>query len=89
MARGDPAVRHVPGGSCPALGADWERRLAGMCGQTRSDTVIVPRMNVSDVLDAVVQRTCRPERSVRDEEAAGSNPATPTEVKADPWGQTT
>ena len=41
----------VLAGPCLALGAKWERRFAGIRGQRRSDTAIVPRMNVFDVLE--------------------------------------
>ena len=33
----------------PALGAEWERRSAASCGQTRSDAVIVAASIASDV----------------------------------------
>jgi hypothetical protein len=64
---------------CLAVGAEWEQRSAASWGQTRSDTVIVAIPNSLTCGNAVKQRLCSPERSVRDEEAAGSNPATPTQ----------
>jgi len=36
-------------GCCSILGAKWERRFTGRCGQTRSDTVIVAASIASDV----------------------------------------
>jgi hypothetical protein len=62
-------------------GADWEWRFAVNCGQTRSGVMIAAAPNTSDVLDVTMQRFCWPGRSVRDKEAAGSNPATPTHVR--------
>jgi len=63
---------------CPILGADWERRLAVSRGQMRPGAVILAGPSASDVLERLKQRLCSPVCSVRDEEAAGSNPATPT-----------
>ena len=63
---------------CPILGATWERRSAVRCGQKRSDdvnTAVSTRLTCRNVLD---QEPCSRALSVRDEEAAGSNPATPT-----------
>ena len=44
----------------------------------QSDAVIGSQVTPVTSEDVVQQRLRRPERSVRDEEAAGSNPATPT-----------
>jgi hypothetical protein len=64
--------------SCPTLGAKWERRLAGKPRQTRSTQRSCPARMPLTCRNGADHLTCRAERSVRDEEAAGSNPATPT-----------
>ncbi len=55
------------------VGAEWERRFAGRCGQTRSYAVIVAVSIALTCGNVIKQRLCWPERSVRDEEAAGSS----------------
>ena len=67
------AATQYPGWSCPALGAEWERRSAASCGQTRSDAVIVAVSIALTCSDVIKQRLCWSVRSVRDEEAAGSS----------------
>ena len=63
---------------CPILGAKRERPAACMCGQMRSDAVSLTAH--SALTSAYIRNQVRYLNvcSVRDEEAAGSNPATPT-----------
>ena len=49
--------------------------------QRRSGSVCVAGRRSLTCADAFEQALCTPARPVRDEEAAGSNPATPTQVK--------
>jgi hypothetical protein len=65
-----------------AVGADWEQRTAANCAQTRSDAVIVPTRQALKCGNVLEQQLCLPAHSVRDEEVAGSNPATPTSSQA-------
>src|SRR5512146_1860621 len=54
---------------------------AATCRQLRSDTGIVAALYALTCSNVYKQQSCCPERSVRDEEAAGSDPATPTQIK--------
>jgi hypothetical protein len=49
--------------------------------ELRSDAVIVPAREALTCGNVLEQRFCLPARSVRDEEAAGSNPAAPTRAE--------
>ena len=51
---------------------------AAIYRQMRSEAVSLGQAIIVTCGDVDWQRVCRPECSVRDEEAAGSNPATPT-----------
>ena len=66
-----PTLRRVVAHSGSSMGAAKRRHV-------RSDAVIVAASIPMTCGDVVHQRLCRMERLVRDEEAAGSNPATPT-----------
>jgi hypothetical protein len=64
--------------SCPILGAVWERRSAVRYGQTRSYGVNIAASTGLTCRNVPDRACCSPVLSVRDEGAAGSNPATPT-----------
>src|SRR4029453_19568544 len=64
-------------------GLGWKggRGSAVRCGQTRSCALIAAASTPLNCRNVVEQRLCALERSVRDEEVVGSNPATPTQVR--------
>ena len=64
--------------TCPILGAKRERSAARTCGQVRLDAASVTVRDVLTSIYSAHQVGCSNVRVVRDEEAAGSNPATPT-----------
>ena len=64
-----------------------EMGAVGRC-EVRSEAVTVPGQTSLTCGCFRRQRLCRGVRSVRDEEAAGSNPATPTSSKATPPTET-
>src|SRR5216683_7845751 len=76
-----PAGKPVGGAlaRCPNLGAEWERTPSGRRGQTRYLAVVEESLTCADVRE---QPPRSPACLVRDEEAAGSNPATPTRSQA-------
>ncbi len=64
--------------ACPILGAKRERSAARMYGQMPLDTVSIAARNVLTSVYSTHQACYSNVCAVRDEEAAGSNPATPT-----------
>jgi hypothetical protein len=77
----DPVPTAVRQAGRVGLGVKWERRSAVRCGQTRSCALIAAASTPLNCRNVVEQRLCALERSVRDEEVVGSNPATPTQVR--------
>jgi hypothetical protein len=75
--RRSPAWRPVGSapGRCPILGAKGERRPSVRCAQTRVQEADRESVTCADARELIFCTSARP---VRDEEAAGSNPATPT-----------
>jgi hypothetical protein len=64
--------------ACPILGAKRERLAVRRYGQMRLDAVNVAARNVLTSVYSAHPVCCSSVRVVRDEEATGSNPATPT-----------
>jgi len=64
--------------ACPILGAKRERLAARTCGHMRLDAASVAVRNMLTSVYSTHHASCSNVCVVRDEEAAGSNPATPT-----------